>query len=200
MTEERYTSPGGVESAIRDAARRATAVDPSISTGDRITQEYFRRFLSRVFSEADLSGWLLKGGTGVLARVGSARATSDVDLFRKDLSLEYALDDLRRLAAIDLGDFFQFEYTGHTESIGGQQTYSEGYRVGFDVYIGANKRGHLNVDMVVNAVITDEPTVKPPANRLDIPRLPSRDYRLYPVVDQIADKVCATLTTYGGKP
>lgn len=199
MTDEHYTSAAGVEAAIRDAARKAAATDPSIPTGDRITQEYFRRFLSRVFSEADDSGWVLKGGTGVLARVGSARTTRDVDLFRKDRSLEGALNDLRWLAAIDLGDFFRFEYTRH-ESAVGQQSYTEGYRVSFDVYIGANKRGNLNVDLVVNVVITDEPTMKPPANGLDIPKLPSNDYRLYPVVDQIADKVCATLAEYSGRP
>lgn len=200
MTSERYTSAAGVEAAIRDAARRAAAVDPSISTGDRIRQEHFRRFLSRIFSEADDSRWMLKGGTGVLARVGSARATRDVDLFLREQSLEGALADLRRLAVIDLGDFFRFEYREHGSAVGGQQAYVEGYHVGFDVYIGANKRGTLNVDLVVNAMITDAPTVKSPANGLHIPKLPSYDYRLYPVVDQIADKVCATLADYSGKP
>ncbi len=200
MTDERYTSAAGVEAAIRDAARKAAAIDPSIATGDRIRQEYFRRFLSRIFSEADDSGWILKGGTGMLARVGSARTTRDVDLLRREQSLEGALADLRRLAAIDLGDFFRFEYTGHGSAVGGQQTYAEGYHISFDIYVGANKRGPLNVDLVVNVVITDRPTVTSPANGLDIPKLPSYDYRLYPVVDQIADKVCATLVEYSGKP
>ncbi|WNM25900.1 nucleotidyl transferase AbiEii/AbiGii toxin family protein [Demequina capsici] len=200
MNSEPYTSAAGVEAAIRDAARRASAADPSITMSDRIAQEHFRRFLSRVFSEADESGWVLKGGTGVLARVGSARTTSDVDLFRTGLSLEGALADLRQLAAVDLGDYFRFEYTGHRSSIGGQQAYADGYRVSFDVYVGANKRGALNVDLVVNVVITDDPTVTAPANRLHIPRLASHDYRLYPVVDQIADKVCATIAEYSGKP
>ena len=200
MTGERYTSAAGVEAAIRDAARKAASIDPLITAGDRITQEYFRRFLSRIFSEADDSGWMLKGGTGMLARVGSARTTRDVDLFRRELSLESALANLRRLAAIDLGDFFRFEYTGHSSAVDGQQTYAEGYHISFDVYVGANKRGTLKVDLVINVVVTDEPTVTSPANGLDIPKLPSYDYRLYPVVDQIADKICATLTEYNGKP
>lgn len=200
MTGERYTSAAGVEAAIRDAARKAVAADSSITTGDRITQEYFRRFLSRIFSEAHDPGWILKGGTGVLARVGSARTTRDIDLFRREQSLDGALADLRRLAAIDLGDFFRFEYAGHGSAVGGQQARAEGYHVDFDIYIGANKRGTLNVDLVINVVITDEPTMKSPANGLDIPKMPSYDYRLYPVVDQIADKVCATLAEYGGKP
>lgn len=200
MTEARYTSAASVEAAIRDAARRAAAADSSTTTGDLITQEYFRRFLSRIFSESSGSSWILKGGTAVLARVGSARATTDIDLFHSEEELEGALADLRRLAATDLGDFFRFEYREHRAAVGGQQPYAAGYRVSFDVYVGANKRGVLNVDLVVNVVITDEPTVSSPANGLDIPKLASHDYRLYPVVDQITDKVCATLAEYGGRP
>lgn len=38
-----------------------------------------------------------------------------------------------------------------------------------------------------------------PANRLILPRpLPSSPYRLFPITDQIADKVVATLSTYAG--
>lgn len=62
-----------------------------------------------------------------------------------------------------LSDFFQFEYTGHTSAVGGQQTYTEGYQVTFDVYVGASKGGSLSVDLVVNVIVTDDPTVTPPA-------------------------------------
>lgn len=199
MADKGYSAPAGVEAAISAAAKNAYAADPSISVSDRIRQEYFRRFLSRVFADGGDSGWLLKGGTGVLARVGSARTTTDVDLFRQNASLDVALSDLRRLAAIDLGDFFRFEYTTHTGAVAGQQTYADGYHITFDVYIGANKRGNLGVDLVVNVIVTDEPTITPPANGLNLPRLVSHDFRLYPVVDQIADKVCATLALYNGR-
>ena len=200
MTEP-YKSAAAVEAAIRDAARRAFAADNSMSTQDRIRQEYFRRFLSRVFSELDDSEWLLKGGTGVLARVASGRRTTDVDLFRANQTLDGALADLTRLAGINLGDYFQFVYTKHRPVLGGdQQAYTEGYGVDFDVYIGADRKEPLHVDLVVGVIVTDEVTVAAPANRLDLPRLPSHEYRLYPVVDQIADKVCATMTEYNGRP
>ena len=61
MTEDRYSTPAGVEAAIAAAARKAHATDPSGSVSDRIRQEYFRRFLSRIFSEEGDSDWLLKG-------------------------------------------------------------------------------------------------------------------------------------------
>lgn len=198
---ELYKSGAAVEAAIRDAARSAFAADKSMSTQDRIRQEYFRRFLSRIFSEHEDSEWLLKGGTGVLARVASGRRTTDVDLFRANNSLDGALEELIRLAAIDLGDYFRFVYTRHRTVVGGdQQTYTEGYGVDFDVYIGADRKEPLHVDLVVGAIVTDEVTIAAPANRLDLPRLPSNDYRLYPIVDQIADKVCATMADYSGRP
>ncbi|WP_157008102.1 nucleotidyl transferase AbiEii/AbiGii toxin family protein [Agromyces laixinhei] len=200
MTEP-YTSAAGVEAAIRDTARRAFAADKSMSTQDRIRQEYFRRFLSRVFSEQDDSEWLLKGGTGVLARVASGRRTTDIDLFRANDTLDDALAELIRLAGIDLGDHFRFLFTKHRPVVGGdQQTYTEGYGVDFEVYIGPDRKEPLHVDLVVGVLVTDEVTVAEPANRLDLPRLPSNAYRLYPVVDQIADKVCATMADYNGRP
>ena len=200
MTEP-YKSAAAVEAAIRDAARNAFVADKSTSTQDRIRQEYFRRFLSRIFSERDKSDWLLKGGTGVLARVASGRRAADVDLFRANNTLDGALEELICLASLDLGDFFRFVYTKHQSAVGSdQQTYTEGYGVDFDVYIGADKKEPLHVDPVVGVIITDEVTVTPPANRLDLPRLPSNDYRLYPIVDQVADKVCATIADYSGRP
>lgn len=129
-----YQTPAAVESAIRSAAQKAARNDKSLSVQERIRLEYFHRFLCRIFSETPTDAWLLKGGTALLARVASARATSDVDLFNRRHSLAAALIELRRLAALDLGDFFRFEY------------------------------------------------------------------RLYLLVDQMADKVCATLSLYNGHP
>ena len=181
---EPYKSAAAVEATIRDAARNAFAADKSMSTQDRIRQKYFRRFLSRTLAERDDSDWLLNGGTGVLARVASGRRTTDVDLY---------------LANIDLGDVFRFVYTKHQSAVRrNQQTYTEGYGVDFDVYIGADKKEPLHADLVVGIGIASEVTVTPPANHLDLPRLPSKDYRLYRIVDQIAVKVCATTADYAG--
>lgn len=196
-----YQTPAAVESAIRSAAQKAAQNDKSLSTQERIRLEYFHRFLCRIFSETPTDAWLLKGGTALLARVPSARATSDVDLFNRRHSLAAALTELRRLAALDLGDFFRFEYVSHTDSLGGkQQAYTEGIRVSFDVYLGVNKKDRLNVDLVVKAVTTETPETIIPSNVLTLPKLPQCEYRLYPLVDQMADKVCATLSLYNGHP
>lgn len=196
-----YGSAKAVDDAIKQAAKNAAAADPSVSVTDRIRQAYFDRFLCRVFSEGDTSEWLLKGGTGMLARVADSRATLDVDLYRADLTLDVALVELRRLASVDLGDHFRFEYATHEVISGGnEQPYTDGYRVSFEIYIGTAPKGRLNADLVVSVGITGEIVVAQPANRLALPRLASTDYRLYPIVDQIADKVCATVADYAGKP
>ncbi|PZF86441.1 nucleotidyl transferase AbiEii/AbiGii toxin family protein [Jiangella anatolica] len=193
-----YSSAAGVEAAIKAAARRAAAADPSLNVDERIRLEHFHRFLSRVFSEGEDSEWVLKGGTGMLARVPSARATHDVDLYRRGFTLDQAMADLRRLAEVDLDDHFRFAYTSHSRSVGGDgQPFTDGYRVMFDVFVGVKKVSPLRVDLVVGAGITAEITTMEPASSLDLPRLVGHPYRLYPVVDQVADKVCATMTIYG---
>ena len=183
-----YPTPAGVENAIKDAAKKAAAVDPALDVNKRIHLEYFNRFLSRVFSEGADSEWVLKGGTGILARVPSTRSTRDIDLYRSGLI---------RLASIDLGDHFRFEYAGHTESIGTEtQPYTEGYQVKFTILIGAASKETLQVDLAVGAGMTGEVVTTEPATTLHLPRLTTHPCRLYPTVDQIADKVCATMTEY----
>lgn len=71
-----YPTPGGVENAIKDAAKKAATADPSLDVNKRIHLEYFNRFLSRIFSEGEESEWVLKGGTGILSRVPSSRSTA----------------------------------------------------------------------------------------------------------------------------
>jgi hypothetical protein len=66
--------------------------------------------------------------------------------------------------------------------------------------MGAQKKGRIGVDLSTGTALTAEPTIAAPANALDLPRLRGSDYRLYPVVDQIADKVCATMHRYGERP
>ena len=58
----------------------------------------------------------------------------------------------------------------------------------------------MNVDLVVKAVVTDTPEIIIPSNVLALPKLSQCEYRLYPLVDQMADKVCATLSLYNGHP
>lgn len=197
---EPYSTSRGVEAAIKEAAKNAAKADPSLDTNKRIQLEYFNRFLSRVFSEGENSEWVLKGGAGILARIPSTRSTRDIDLYRQGFTLDQALEDLKCLASIDLGDHFRFEYVSHEVSIAADtQPYTDGYRVSFNVFIGVTKKGSVQIDLTVCVVVTDDVSVFVSATALDLPRLVSNPYRLYPVVDQIADKVCATMDDYNGR-
>lgn len=120
MTSNHYPTSKGVERAIKHAARtQAETIGRSVKM--LVDEEVHRRFLSRVFSEGEESQWILKGGAGMLARVPTARATTDLDLLQEGYSLDQALEDLRRLAAVDLGDHFLFEFRMSQPILQGEQ-------------------------------------------------------------------------------
>ncbi|MBN9106164.1 MAG: nucleotidyl transferase AbiEii/AbiGii toxin family protein [Propionibacteriaceae bacterium] len=201
MPDQGYPDARAVESAIKDAAKTAHAADPSRQTGDLIRQAYYDRFLCRVFSETEAGEWVLKGGAGMLARIPTARRTLDADLYRAGYDKDQALSDLRRLAAIDLGDHFRFIYREHRDILAGDaQPYTDGYRVTFDAYLGVKLVDTIKIDLSAGIGPTDSIEVEEPANRLPLPRLASYPYRLYPVANQVADKVCATIAEYDGRP
>lgn len=191
MTTEPYPDPRAVEMAIKSAAKAMNAADPTLSVGERIRQAYFDRLLCRVFSQAEHSEWVLKGGTGMLARIADTRATEDIDLLADGYTLDESLAALRRLAAVNLEDHFRLEYVSHTDSIAGdQQPYTTGYRVTFQAFLGTKNLSDIRVDLVVAVGdLTNTERVEP-ANRIGRLRLVTFPYRLYPIERQVADKVC----------
>jgi hypothetical protein len=196
-----YLSSAAVEAAIKSKARDKVRTDGSLNVNQLITQAYFDRFLCRVFFDGDESDWVLKGGTGMLARVPNTRATLDIDLYRNGYPLEQAVEDLKRLAAIDLGDYFRFVFVGQERMLTGEnQPYANGYRLSFDALLGARKIRTINVDLVAGVGVTAPTITKVPEYRLDLPRLASNDYRIYGIADQVADKVCATMAVYATGP
>jgi len=199
--EEKYHDAMAVEMSIKEAAKAAHQADPSRQINDLIRQAHYDRFLCRVFSDGEESEWVLKGGSSMLARVPNARRTQDADLYLEGYDKDHALADLRRLAAIELGDFFRFIYTEHHAILGNDlQPYADGYRVVFDAYLGTKLLDPIKVDLSAHVGATTNLTVAEPANRLPLPRLTSFAYRLYPIERQIADKVCASVAIYNGYP
>jgi hypothetical protein len=195
-----YPNPAAVDAAIKQAGKNAHAKDPTLDVTNLIRQAYFDRFLCRVFADGSASEWVLKGASGLLARIPNARATKDVDLYRASLGRDEALADLLRLAAVDLGDYFRFQYRGHSDALAGEnQPGVEGYGVSFEILLGGRSKGSLSVDLVVHSEVTGEVQSVEPANRLDLPRLVANPYRLFPVVDHITDKLCATISDYEGR-
>ncbi|WP_163543486.1 nucleotidyl transferase AbiEii/AbiGii toxin family protein [Occultella kanbiaonis] len=194
-----YASWTATAKAIKAvAARNATAGGPAIDA--QIRSAHFDRFLSRVFADQENAAWLLKGGTGLLARVPQARATKDVDVAAPDTgSLDEAVEALQECVARDLGDHLRFELTSQTETgLADNQPGVRTRRLTFTCYDVQTQRvvGQVPVDLVLTHAPVGPVEVRDPANRINLPRdLPAYPYRLFPIADQVADKVCATVST-----
>lgn len=207
VDEAGYGDWRALELAIKDAAKkkaRQAGGGISAATVDaQIRQARYDRFLSRVFADGEESEWLLKGGLSMLARVPRSRTTKDVDLAAQHTAdLDEAERALSALVAVDLGDHLTFRLirsirTGLGDNQPGVETRRFVYAcldADHDTQIDT-----VSVDVVLGPGPVGAPEVVEPANRLHLRRpLVTHPYRLFPVADQIADKVCATMSTdYG---
>ncbi|MDR2253016.1 MAG: nucleotidyl transferase AbiEii/AbiGii toxin family protein [Bifidobacteriaceae bacterium] len=196
-----YAGWRAVEQAIKQAAKRAHEADPTREVEDIIRQAHHDRFLCRVFADGTDEAWVIKGGAGMLARVANTRRTQDIALYREGRDKDESLLELRRLAAADLGDFFSFAYHFHTPIGGGDnQPNVDGYHVVFDASLGLKSLHPIQVDLAASVFASVGVVEAEPANRLPLARLVVFPYRLYPVANQIADKVTATVADYRGRP
>ncbi|WP_237708749.1 nucleotidyl transferase AbiEii/AbiGii toxin family protein [Kocuria rhizophila] len=181
------------------AAARAHAKTESMTSGVPVEAVIRRfvvdRFLARVFVSPS-ARWVLKGGNAVLVRVHDARTTKDVDLLAELADPEDAVSALRAAVAIDLGDHFRFAVTGVRAASGGVlQPGIAGCKVSLDAYCGVTRRHSFSVDVVTGSLMTASPEVRTRPGL--VPAVPPTRVSLYPVVDHIADKLCATQSMYG---
>lgn len=209
--ETSYRDWRSLELAIKDSARaavRQAGPGHGAATVDaRIRQARFDRFLCRVFASGEDSEWFLKGGMSMLARVARSRSTKDIDLASETAAgLADAERALTALVQADLGDHLTFRLVRSVPTgLGDNQPEVLTRRLVF-ACLDADHDTQIDtimVDIVVGPPPVGRPETIEPANRLRLKRpLVTHPYRLFPIADQIADKVCATLsTTYGaGKP
>lgn len=208
--DDEYGGWRSLELAIKEAAKKAAAnAGPGISAASvdaKMRQARFDRFLSRVFADGEESEWLLKGGMSMLARVPRARTTKDVDLASLQAAdLADAERALSELVAVNLGDHLTFRLIRSTPTGQGDNQPGVATRRYFFACLDIDTSAQVDtitVDVVVGPPPVGRVEVIEPANRLHLRRpLVTYPYRLYPIVDQIADKVCATVDTNypGGK-
>ncbi|MFB6513106.1 nucleotidyl transferase AbiEii/AbiGii toxin family protein [Streptomyces virginiae] len=156
---------------------------------------FFQRLTARVFT-ADPDRWLLKGGQALLVRYpGGARLSKDIDLQHLTGTTEEALDALLTAAAVDLGDHMRFV----PRAMRLQGADGDGINQTFDVYIGLRKLDSIRVDLVTNKNVTARPADFRLMPRPDVP-WPTDwpQVRLYPIVDHLADKICAMYEWHHG--
>ncbi|MFB8000125.1 nucleotidyl transferase AbiEii/AbiGii toxin family protein [Streptomyces sp. NPDC056002] len=150
---------------------------------------YFNRLSSRVFTH-DPDGWLIKGGQALLVRYrGAARLSGDIDLqTASSTSPEQARQKVLEAAALDLGDFLRFAPGRHTTVSDNDR----GCTQYFQVYLGPTRVDGIKVDISISRQLAGTPEVRELSSAVDI--LWPVDWptvRLYPVIDHLADKICA---------
>jgi len=166
------------------------------AVGDLLQQYYLARLTARVFHD-DPHGWLIKGGQAMLVRYPDARHSRDVDLvYSSDdgLNMNEAIVALRRAAAVDLNDYLRFDFLDCKQPAPG----ASGRKVRFNTYVGTTQVIVLGVDLVVDHQPIGQPVTHQLEPVIDIEGVAFWPVvRLYPIVDHLADKICAIIERHG---
>lgn len=198
MSAPRYADPGALRQAIADRLRGVARDRRGAQVSDLQRQFAYDRLLARLF-RAEPEAWVLKGATALLARLhGSARHTLDIDLYRRGAALEEAEAALRAAASTDVGDYFRFTLEPGRRIAERRAT----LRVPVTAYLGATVFARFHVDLVSGVLMTGEPDDVSPLVPVELPGVVSVHYRAYPIVDHVADKVCALIEVHprAGRP
>jgi len=187
MADGIYATPAAFDRAVKKAAR-ASGADP----GEAYRQALRDRFLCRVFYGGNES-FVLKGGSGMLARIPDARATKDLDFASRGKGdASSALEEMKRVAALDLGDWCSFRLTKADEALD-ENGYSRLLKLRFATFVGMEEKDPILIDLSLDCATTLPPERIVPVNRLDIAGVQTSDYLVYPLPDQLADKLCAIM-------
>jgi len=148
----------------------------------------FQRFLALLFSEPAGQQWVLKGGASLLMRLADARSSKDLDLLRLgELQPDQAVAELREITAARDGDHLTFVVEDGV-------TYSSANPV-VEISVTAYAGGiyeRFPIDLATELHLIAAPERVTPVPVIDVPGLPAPpELVLYPLTDQVADKVCA---------
>lgn len=154
-------------------------------------------FLARVFALPDCQG-ILNGGTGLLVRMPGARYSRDLDLCHvvDGQELQTSIDELVAAGRPGPRDPFAFEITRRAGLTGN----AEGDQLTVAATLGpVYEKFPIDVTSRLAFVGTIETRHKPlPVQIDDVDEPPPM--RLYPIGDQVADKVAAMYETHNGHP
>jgi Nucleotidyl transferase AbiEii toxin, Type IV TA system len=185
-----YGSPAAFRRALTDKLK-AAAKQSRWELPQLQRQMAYDRLLERLYLVDE--GWVVKGATALLARDLGVRATIDIDVYR-GIAAEVAERELREAVARDIGDWFRFE-VGPAQAV---RNAADGARLPVTAYVGPTEWARFHVDLVGSDVtMTGEPEQVPALARVAMPDVEQHGYRVYPLIDHIADKVAATFDRYG---
>jgi hypothetical protein len=105
-----------------------------------------------------------------------------------------ALEELRDLARRDAQDPFTFVVGEPAAMVGGV----DGIKVKVKVYLGATELDSFPIDLSTKLEFVTEVERQRPQPVVEVPDVgPLPEFTLYPLPDQVADKVCAMFQRYG---
>jgi hypothetical protein len=192
---ESRRAPDALRRSITDRLRRHARPHGRWTLADLQRQYAYDQLVERLY-RVD-GGWVIKGATALLARRLAVRHTIDLDVYRAG-TLRDIDRDLRRAAALDIGDGMRFD-VGPSRTILAAGT--DGARLPVTASIGTRTWAQFHVDAVADGIrMTGRPDPVPPLTDIAAPGTDRRPWRAYPLVDHVADKTCAILEIHGGRP
>jgi hypothetical protein len=197
MARETYTTPVAFYGALKHKAR-LLARSEGLPVADVLSSYFFSRLVARVF-HAQPDAWIVKGGHALLMRyAAAARLSQDIDIQHSTGGgIDEAVADLIKAAAYDLDDYMSFTPTRtltHENGVAGAKQ-------GFRVLMGTHEVGVLKVDVVTGHAPSAPPDVRRVTPLIDL-AWPADwpEARLYPIVNHLADKICAMYEQHRGSP
>jgi hypothetical protein len=189
-----YATPHAFRAALRDRFGAYADGDHPIRVEELQRQFAYDRMLARCFAGQDRDRWVLKGAVALLARLaGHARHSKDIDLFYAEPSARpgQALDAFLGAVRRDIGDHFRFEVTRISPLL----EHRQGRRLRLAAYLGA-RFATFHVGIVVGTAMSGDPDLAGPLTPLRVDDLVRPCYRVFPVADHLADKLCAITETH----
>jgi len=190
----RYNTPEAARRAVTDKLRIAASNSPW-QLGDLQRQYAYDQLVERLY-RVD-AGWVIKGATALLARKVSVRHTIDIDVYRAGAIADVERQ-VREAAALDIGDWMHFE-VGPAVKITANG--AQAARVKVKSFIGTKLWAPFQIDIVADGVLmTGSPDPVPPLTDVQITDRERATWQAYPLVDHVADKICAILERHDGNP
>lgn len=189
MTDSPAALRRSLESRFKNASR-ATG-QPS----QQIRRRFFHQcYLARVFTLPG-NDWVLKGGVGLAMRATNARHSKDIDLYRQHAihELETSVEQLVTAGQASERDPFVFEVTRKGEILGG----AGGLTLAVKCLLGPLELDTFPIDLTTRHHTVGKLEEVTPEHLVQIPQvMPPPPMLIYPLTDQIADKLAAMYETH----
>lgn len=185
-------TPEAMRKSLTDRIKRQAQLTGAVFPELR-QQVLLQRFLARVFAKPD-GPWVLKGGSSLLVRLPGARYSRDIDLLHTGADVSTAVAELQDLVNRDPGDHFTFNVVPGSRLRGPV----EGTQLQVEASLGKTIYGRFPIDLATELHAVGRFDRARPASLVEVPGLPELpEFTLYPLPDQVSDKVCAMYERHG---